>query len=197
MDRLYTLTPNSLARVGLLLAALSPLAGCDEQSASSGTPPARYEAVTAKAAVSKKQLAGFCDVQNVQGFQLPVLDGAPVAAQRSTRWVNVWATWCKSCVEEMPMIEAWRKKWSADVLFVSADEEVESLREFAKGHPDLPASRHMKEPESLQDWMKSLNLGGGAGLPLHIFVDPQGQVLCARAGAVNESHAALVEFLLK
>ncbi len=204
MDRLHSLIPYGMrhlipGRPVALGVVLLSLVACEESAAPQGeAPPARYAAVTAKSTVSEKELAGFCDVQNGSTFQLPELEGAaPSRSAGEPRWVNVWATWCKSCVEEMPMIDEWRSKLLGDVVFVSADEEPEALAGFAEKHPDLPTSHHMKDPESLPDWMKSLSLDAGAGLPLHIFVSSAGKVRCIRAGAVSESHWAIVEALMK
>lgn len=211
MDRLHPLT-SSLRRLaaassavaggrGAVLAgaALCVLVGCEESPApAQGAPPARYAAVAAKSSVTAEELAGFCDVQNGPSFRLPELEGPePARAAGEPRWVNVWATWCKSCVEEMPMIEEWRAKLPGDVMFVSADEEPEALSAFSKKHPALPKSEHMKAPESLPEWMKSLSLDAGAGLPLHIFVNAEGKVRCIRAGAVSASHWGIVESLMK
>ncbi len=204
MDRLHSLishgirrlTPGRPVALGMVLFSL---VACEESSTPQGeAPPARYAAVTAKSTVSEKEFAGFCDVQNGAAFQLPELEGTPPAhSAGEPRWVNVWATWCKSCVEEMPMIDEWRSKLPGDVVFVSADEEPEALAEFAQKHPGLPSSHHMKDPESLPDWMKGLSLDAGAGLPLHIFVNSAGKVRCIRAGAVSESHWGIVEALMK
>ena len=54
-----------------------------------------------------------------------------------------------------------------------------------------------KMTESLTDWMKSIGLDAGAGLPLHVFVTAENKVRCARAGAVSEHHLKLVQALLK
>jgi thiol-disulfide isomerase/thioredoxin len=201
MDRLYPVTSSFRAsgRVFSFAVVLVLFTGCEESAPAAGeAPPARFQAVTAKTVVTSEELAGFCDVQNGGSFRLPELTAAaPAKAPDEPRWVNMWATWCKSCVEEMPMIETWRAKLAGDVLFVSADEDPEALQNFSKKHPDLPASLHMKDPEGLAEWMKGLSLDAGAGLPLHIFVGAEGNVRCIRAGAVSESHYAVVESLMK
>lgn len=195
MDRLYSLTQRVSAAICLLC-----LLGCDAQKAPGeqtpgGTPPARFEAVTKKSGVSEKDLDGFCDIRDRGKFQLPAIsDGKePTGA----RWINIWATWCKSCVEEMPMIERWKKEYGLSVLYVSADEESGALQTFTKQHPELPPSATMNEPATLTEWMKSMGLDAGAGLPLHVFVRADNTVACARAAAVSEHHLTLVRDLLK
>lgn len=192
---LTALTGRTMVAVGLL-----GLFGCEEQSAKSeeapaGAPPARFEAVTKKSGVSEKDLDGFCDIRDRGKFELPAISGGkePTGA----RWINLWATWCKSCVEEMPMIERWKQEHGLEVLYVSADEEVGALQAFMKQHPELPKGATMNEPATLTEWMKGMGLDEGAGLPLHVFVRADNTVACARAAAVSEHHLSLIKDLLK
>lgn len=174
--------------------------GCDSKEEANeelakSAPPARFEAVTKKSGVSEKDLEGFCDVRDKGAFRLPAISGGKEPA--GARWVNLWATWCKSCVEEMPMIERWREDHGIQVLYVSADEESGALDAFLKKHPKTPSTATMDEPSALTDWMKGLGLDEGAGLPLHVFVRADNSVACARAAAVSEHHLPLIKSLLK
>lgn len=212
MDRLYPLKqPDSLKQssslrrfhsLKLVSAAvyLVALTACEEkgssaESAPSSAPPARFEAVTKKSEVSEKDLDGFCDVRERGTFRLPPITGGKEPA--GARWVNLWATWCKSCVEEMPMIERWKAEHGLQVLYVSADEESGALDAFLKEHPKTPETATMNEPSALTEWMKGLGLDEGAGLPLHVFVRADNTVACARAAAVSEHHLPLIKNLLK
>src|SRR5690606_33242511 len=114
------------------------LLACDEPKAvaEQPAPPPRFEAVQKKSAVSEKDLDGFCDIREKPSVKLPAISGGSEPA--GARWINLWATWCKSCVEEMPMIEKWRKEHAFSVLYVSADESPETLQSFLKKHPELP-----------------------------------------------------------
>jgi thiol-disulfide isomerase/thioredoxin len=194
MDRLHTLGIFSS------LFALVALCGCEEektagQAAPANAPPGRFEAVTKKSEISEKDLDGFCDIRDRGAFHLPAISGGKEPS--GARWVNVWATWCKSCVEEMPMIERWREEHGIQVLYVSADEERSALDTYLKDHPKTPSTTTMNEPGALTDWMKALGLDEGAGLPLHVFVRADNTVACARAAAVSEHHLSLVKNLLK
>lgn len=180
--------------LSLIVAALI---GCDrtEVEKEAPPPPGRFEAVTAKAAVSEEDLDGFCDLRNKSGYSLPAISKG--SEPKGARWINLWATWCKSCVEEMPMIESWKKAHGIQVLYVSADEDPAALEKFTKEHPELPASATMNEPAKLTEWMKSLGLDAGAGLPLHLFVRSDNTVACARAAAVSEHHLEIIKNLLR
>lgn len=185
-----------VSALGGLSCLLLLSSACEEQkSEAPAPPPSRYAAVTQKDTVTADQLEGFCDVKDKGPLKLPDTQGPKEPT--GGRWINVWATWCKSCVEEIPMMQRWQKEHGITVHLVSADEEPGALPAFLKEHPSFPTSATMNEPDSLTEWMKSLGLDAGAGLPLHLFVSSDNQLRCARAGAVSEHHLALVKSLLK
>jgi thiol-disulfide isomerase/thioredoxin len=175
------------------------LAGCDSKKEE----PLPGRADTTKVAKKAVSTEAFCDVQfpGTTGPKLtvPKLTGGTLAPSTGTwRWINIWATWCKPCVEEMPRLAKWREKLGTkyELAFVSVDENEADLTEFRKAHPDTPASPRLAEPAKQADWYVSLGLDGGAPVPIHIFVEPSGHVRCARAGGVREQDFAAIEKLL-
>ena len=192
-------------RVAALVLPMA-LCACGEAGGSAAPAPApksRFEAVAAKTP-SVDSLAGFCDVRAEPGqgkpFKLPAIDGTP-PEQQGLRWVNVWATWCKPCVEEMPMITGWQKQLQGegkrlDLQFVSVDETAEAVQTFRAQHPSLPPSFRLSDPTALAPFIAELGLDSGAGLPIHVFVEPGARVRCVRAGAITESHYAIVASLM-
>src|SRR5262249_12408192 len=127
------------------LAAAAGSACEDKKPAEGGDPPSRVNG----AKTSSRQGAtveAFCDAHFPPGkgpaFQWPALAGATApAAAAGWRWINVWATWCKPCVEEMPRLRGWRTKLAAagkpfELAFVSIDETDAEVAEFRKLHPD-------------------------------------------------------------
>lgn len=184
---------------------LLTLAACGDTGAAPAPPPkSRFEAVSAKPS-SSDDLAGFCDVRAEPGqgkpFQLPALEGDAPATGSGARWVNLWATWCKPCVEELPMITAWQKQLSGQgksvaVEFVSVDETADAVKTFRAQHPDLPQSTRLADPTGLPAVVSALGLDSGAGLPIHVFLEAGSKIRCVRAGAVTQSHFATVSSLL-
>jgi len=182
--------------------------GCDEPASSESAPlPGRFEAVTA-AAPKQDELAGFCDVRAEAGqgkaFTFPAVQGNAPAGAGQTRalWLNLWATWCKPCIEEMPMIARWQKQLATegkavDIAFVSVDEDAAAVPSFRAAHPGVPESMHIADPSALAGVVAGLGLDPGAGLPIHVFVEPGAHIRCVRAGAVTESHHAVVSSLLQ
>lgn len=196
-----------LSGLALVQLAAALLWGCGESgTGASATPPpkGRFEAVTAKAP-TQDSLAGFCDVLAAPGqgrpFRLPALEGGAPPPAQGPLWLNVWATWCKPCIEEMPMIVTWQRQLEAqgkraEVRFVSVDETAEIVQQFRAQNPSTPATLRLADPAALAAFVTDLGLDSGAGLPIHVFVEPGERIRCVRAGAITESHYASVASLL-
>ncbi len=194
MDRLPALTTVALA-----------LVACDGTSNQNiANPPSR----TDSAKVVGRQAAStdaFCDVHatdvNGLAFHWPELDAGSVAPPSTNgwRWVNIWATWCKPCIEEMPRLGRWRDKLAAhgtklDLSFISIDEAAQDVVAYRTLHPETPPSLRFVNKDKASDWLKAVGLGDGA-IPINLFVSPAGRIRCARAGGVREQDYPVVERL--
>src|SRR5262245_34595066 len=129
MDRLSAL---------IVVAAVFTAWGCDSKKEQ----PLPGRADTTKVAQKQVSTEAFCDVMfpGTTGpkFTVPALIGGNVVASTSKwRWINVWATWCKPCVEELPRLAKWREKLGSkyELSFISADENESDFVEFYKAHP--------------------------------------------------------------
>lgn len=185
-------------------AVVASMLGCDDGTAASAPPPGRVVAVAA--AEDGDPAEELCDV--APGDDAPQLvfpelaEGHTPPAGQRRRWVNVWATWCRPCVEEMPLIERWKGQLSADgvdveVVFLSADQDDETVATFRREHAGMPESLRVADPQSVAEWASSMGLGGGASLPIHVLTDERGRVVCARAGAVSEGEYEAVRAALR
>ena len=76
------------------------------------------------------------------------------------------------------------------------DEEQEALDRFRRAHPTTPPSARLTDQTALEGWINGLGLDRGATLPIHVFIDPQGRVRCARSGAVTQNDYELVRHLV-
>ena len=191
MDRLSALI------IGLGVAAAACNSGKDEPPAS------RVD----NAKVGSKQIAtveAFCDYLAKDDASGPALvwpqlapgQTAPAAA-KGWRWLNVWATWCKPCVEELPRLARWQSKLGGiDLAFVSIDENQEAIDSFRKVHTDAPPSLRAADPDHINAWLAQLGLDGAPPIPIHVFISPGGHVRCARAGSVREQDLGVVQKLL-
>ncbi len=146
----------------------------------------------------------WCEVRNKGAtgpeFKLPALDGAPLAGTGAARWVNVWATWCVPCLEEMPRLVKMQERLAkdgvnVDLQFLSADQDVAALGAWKAKNPAFP-TMHVANYADVQPWFRSLQLQNDT-LPAHFFVTAEGRVSCVRTGAVEEHHYGTVKELLK
>ena len=191
-------------RLSAVIAFAALAAACDTDS--TPPPPSRVEGASGPAKKTASTEA-FCDlhVAGDNGPSLafpPLAMGAPPAAQPGHwRWLNIWATWCKPCVEEMPRLARWQSKLGAagrkvDLAFVSVDEKDADVAAFREAHADAPASVRLADPAKQTQWFTQLGLDAGSPIPIHVFVSPAGHIRCVRAGGVREQDYAAIEALL-
>lgn len=198
-------TRVSARSIALALLALA-LAACGGEEATitpeTAAPPSRVEAVAAR---EEDPARRFCDVAAPLGegraLELPALEG-PSAPTSGWRWVNVWATWCPPCVEEMPRIVEWRSRLAAEgaaiePYFVSVDASADDVTRWRASHPDAPPSARLTDPGALSSFFASLGLDAATSIPIHALVDPTGHVRCVRAGAVAERDYATVRAIVR
>jgi len=184
------------------LVASAVLCACDKGTP--GDPPSRVEgAKTAK--VQGTSVEAFCDVytpaDQAKPLVWPALVEAAPAPAATWRWVNVWATWCKPCVDELPRLASWQPKLAAaghpiDLVFVSVDESADNLTEFRSAYPKTPPTLRLANSETQGAWFAQLGLAGAPPIPIHVFVDPAQNIRCVRAGGVRDKDYAVVEKLL-
>jgi thiol-disulfide isomerase/thioredoxin len=200
-------------RLHAVAIALCVAAGCKKDGGEEKGKPVEEETgrVNAVETVAKKAVSTeeFCDVlpktaADAKPLALPPLAGGKApAASSSWRWINVWATWCHPCIEEMPLLASWQKQLAGEglkveLVFVSADDSDEVVDAWRKQHPQTPASLRIDKPDTaLPTWLGAIGIGENAPIPVHLLVDPAGKVRCVRAGQVKESDLPAVRSLLK
>jgi len=183
----------------VLSAGMLWAAGCDATPAPAPKASRVDSVVVAKPA--RLDLAEFCDVHAKPAHKplaVPATDAPMAPAAGKPRWVNIWATWCKPCLEEMPRLSQFEKRLQGEgtaiaLSFVSADEDAEALGAHLAAHPELPPTARLSDPAGLKPWLSELGLDAGAGLPVHVLTDAEGRVSCVRAGGVNDDHYAFVK----
>jgi thiol-disulfide isomerase/thioredoxin len=200
MDRLHALT---LA----LAVALGAGCGDDAETPAAGDEPVgRFAAV--KARNRAPQVDAFCDVHPAEAsapaFAWPALEGSGAAPAAGTRWrwVNVWATWCAPCVEEMPRLTGFRDRLGRDgvpleLTFISVDGSDDAVTRWRAAHPGTPDTLRIADPGLMAAWFQSAGLDAAAPIPVHLFVDPQQRVRCARAGAIDDDDYATIAAILR
>jgi thiol-disulfide isomerase/thioredoxin len=122
------------------------------------------------------------------------LDGKPVDFARfrgKPTFLNIWATWCPPCLEEMPSIAALAKNPKlAGVQFVcvSTDESAEKLRTFVatRNWPMTILRAEAIPPVFLTD-----------GIPATFLIGADGKVASSQVGSANWDEPEVVAFLEK
>ncbi len=106
------------------------------RSPSRSSPRARPPAAAVAVAASRATRSGRrCPTIHVESLTGKKID---VASYRGrVLLLDVWASWCGPCKQELPMLDAMARRLKAqgiDVLAVSVDQERANVDKFLKGH---------------------------------------------------------------
>jgi thiol-disulfide isomerase/thioredoxin len=104
--------------------------------------------------------------------------------------VNVWASWCGSCRDEVPMLLKLQEALARDglrLVFVSADEppDFPKVVELARSW-NIPLPAMAVRPGSLGSFKKGLSPNWQGGLPATVLLDAQGAVRHLWEGPILE-----------
>lgn len=133
-------------------------------------------------------------------FSFPDLNGTP---QSSTQWhrkiivLNFWATWCPSCLKEIPAFVELQKTYGEKVQFVGiALDDLEAVKTFqqknAVNYPFLISG-------DFAGFQLAKKLGNLiSAIPYTVVVDNSGQVVYRHSGELSASNLqGVIEPLLK
>lgn len=188
----------------LIALAAFVLGACSSEERAAAPAPSRVVAVAADPSARRKP-DDFCDAMprdRSTRFTLPPLAGGALPSEGKPRWINVWATWCRPCVEEMPLLRRWNEQLAREGLgyalqFLSVDAEDEAIASFRATHPDTPESARLASTEALPAFLASLGLDENAPIPIHVFLDGKDGIRCVRAGAIGEKDLEVVREVLR
>jgi thiol-disulfide isomerase/thioredoxin len=95
----------------------------------------------------------------------------------TTYVVNFWATWCKPCIEEMPVFEALIQKTinrPVKVLMVSLDfiQDLSKLKEFLKNNP-LKTDVFLLNAPDQNAWIGKIDASWSGGIPATLVLNKQ------------------------
>lgn len=120
---------------------------------------------------------------------LATLDGAPTdllkVAKGQPTVVNIWATWCPPCREEMPMLAlAQERETTVRFVFVNHGESAQTVRRYL--YDEILALDNV-----LLDTASVLRATVGAkGLPTTLFYDAEGRLVARHVGAISKEALA-------
>ncbi len=129
-------------------------------------------------------------------FTVPGLDGRPVSLKDyrgKVVFLNVWATWCPSCREEMPSMEKLYRELKGgafEILAVSVDST------GAKAVAPFMAARSLSFPAFLDPEGKTIAKPYGVtGIPESFIIDKQGVIAKVVIGPIDWADPAVVRFI--
>jgi len=124
----------------------------------------------------------------------------PVAGGRWT-WINLFASWCGPCKEEIPRLRGFGQRLAAnlEVAFVSVDYDERSLKQYldGQGGSGVRSSFWLQPGKSREAWLASFALKDPPELPVQVLVDPTGKVRCVVGGAVEDGDFARVAAIVQ
>jgi thiol-disulfide isomerase/thioredoxin len=199
-----------------LAAGLVLASGCRDaaQPEEPGAAPERFAAVRKQAGAPATAERAFCERTYPAGGEgarrwvapperpLPGAASPRAAGASGWTWVNLWATWCTPCVEELGLLARWRDGFARDGLHVGFElvsiDDLERERDLvawrAKGLPG--PIRWLRSEQDLAPLLDSLGVERGAMIPIHALVDGSGWLRCVRVGAIHEQDYAAVKAVL-
>jgi len=210
--RLATLVVGPCWAIPLLL-----LAGCDQGGGGAPSAPGREpgggRVVAVPAERQKANLEAFCDDQPEGVALSSAMSSVPGAGRAlpsgKPTWVNVWATWCEPCKEELPFV------WSLQdevpfagggsrgpgkdygIVFLSVDDDDDKVAAFRAENPRMPESLRVDPGAPFEAVMTALGQPKDTSIPVQVFADAGGQVRCIRRGAVEPHHVSTIAALLR
>ncbi|WP_373493460.1 TlpA family protein disulfide reductase [Aquiflexum sp.] len=94
--------------------------------------------------------------------------------------INLWATWCRPCIQEIPELNALVEKYQGqDIRFLAfTDESKEVFEKFRKRRPSFEFSfeKSFENLEAMSVLMRMDKEYHGRAIPLHVLVKKDGSV---------------------
>ncbi len=176
-------TPHSLRRRGarlpaLIVAVALMAAACASDSTTIELSDGRIESPAR--AESQDAPFGATPVD----FRYDTLDGGSAALSElgdKPVVLNFFASWCPTCIEEMPDFEAVHQARSGEIDFLGL-----ALRDRPESAEALVASTGVTFAVGTDDDGRVFELFKGIGMPTTVFIDAEGVVQQVHSGLLNE-----------
>lgn len=121
------------------------------------------------------------------------LDGEDVPlispdAESQVLFLNLWATWCLPCLEELPYMDSLYRQLSEEGLAMVAvsNEDPETVRQFLEDHP-FPFTILLDPEDTLAQRFEVL------ALPTTFIIDSQGRLALRQIGAYQWDSPAMID----
>ena len=136
--------------------------------------------VVAEAGVETEEINEIKELPKIDRIKLENLEGNPVdlANFKGKRvFLNLWATWCKPCIAEMPDIDAANKILADEdyVFLLASDEMPEKIKKFTEKYNEF-SFQFVRMVNSVYD----LDV---VALPTTIIINRDGEIVYDEVGA--------------
>lgn len=102
--------------------------------------------------------------------------------------VNVWASWCAPCREELPLLQATHRRWGESIRMLGIDS-----RDEASAAAAFLTATGVTYPQALDTSGQLPGRLGSPGLPVTIAIDAVGTVVYQHAGKLSTSDVATIQ----
>jgi thiol-disulfide isomerase/thioredoxin len=199
-------------RLLILLSCIAFFAACPSEQKPKEPVRARVEAITSDK--PKTSAKDWCDVyypaDAAPRLELPPM--VPVASEVKPMalpsdhwvWLNLWATWCKPCLRELPLVLGFGRQLQNDGMalenwFVSLDDNPDDVTEYVSRYPEfsLKHSYRVQKPDLIAEWLQRYRLPADTSIPVSMLIMPGRKVRCIRTGSIHEGDYALIRSVLE
>lgn len=105
--------------------------------------------------------------------------------------VNVWASWCGPCREEMPMLQAAHRRWGRSIRMLGIDS-----RDDTSSATAFLAATGVTYAQAVDTSGQLPSRLGSPGIPVTIGIDSAGVVVYQHAGQLHEADLAAIQLRL-
>ena len=191
--------PSLVGAVAAMILAVVVLVGCGRTGpesvdltlartgpATSGDGPLKVRGVRSCQVLSDMAIPGIAATseEELESITFPcLLPGPPVDLSQvrgKVMVINLWATWCGPCREEMPILQAASERFGDDVQFVGV--VTKDSTTAAAGFLPLVGTTYPQLLDADAELLASLRI---PGLPVTVVLDPAGTIVKKQIGAIE------------
>lgn len=185
-----------MRKIFLLLAFITVLSSCKGRETAVGTsgPPGQQQK---KAQTAEQTTIGTDIGATMPAYSATWMDGSKfdLASKRDkVVLLNLWATWCGPCREEIPDLQALHDKYAPkgfEVIGVSVDENgIEPVKQFVQEFK-------MTYPVALDPEGKLAGIFQTSVLPTSVLLDRTGKIVWKQYGLIMKGDEELLKAIEK